>query len=643
MSLNKQMIMFVVSVLMMVLVGTFYLNFSQTKSYLENQLESHAQDTATSLGLSLSSVADPEDSSSMETMINAVFDRGSYSHIALIDMLNEPIYFRAKTQNIAQVPSWFIDFVPIHAPTAESLVQSGWMPIGKLKVKSDNELAYIKMWENTISLSILFVFAMFITVLLAYFSIKLMLRPLKKLEEQAEAIVRKEYLIQKTIPKTTEFKNVVIAMNAMVTKMKSIFDKDAKMAEKLQKMAYRDSLTGLSNRVHFDMTVESLLDVESEATSGSMCLIRIHNLKELNDRYGYLTGDKFMQLLAEKLTSFLDMKNALSARLNGTELVVMAPSARISFSKNMQLVYDHVGVISEQLNTSEDSLKISVGLIDYKPGEKRTQLLTRLDYAINKAQSSSCDRFHYETDKNQKISKQVWKETIDFAIENRLFILFQQSSCYQDRTEYSKELFIRLKDSEGCVHSAGYFMPAVEQLSKEMEVDLLVIDQAFKYLNSLAKNSKETISINLSSIQNSSFIAQVLNKVKTVCPTQVLFEISEKLVLNNSEKVNILIKEFNALGVRVGIDNFGIQFSDLTFLQDLRPEYIKLDTSFSHSIEVDEQTKSYVSSLVGLCDNLDIDVIAMSVETDAQLQAFSDLGVNLYQGFLFNAPKPLKE
>ena len=613
MSLNKQMIMFVVSVLIMVLIGTFYLNFSQTKSYLENQLESHAQDTATSLGLSLSSVADPEDPSSMETMINAVFDRGSYAHIALINTLDEPIYFRAKTRDIAQVPSWFIDFVPVHAPTAESLVQSGWMPIGKLKVKSDNELAYIKLWKNTVSLSILFIFAMFITVLLAYFAIKLMLRPLKKLEEQAKAIVRKEYLIQETIPRTTEFKNVVIAMNAMVTKMKSIFDKDAKMAEKLQNMAYRDSLTGLSNRVHFDMTVESLLDVESEATSGSMCLIRIHNLKELNDRYGYLTGDKFMQLLAEKLTSFLDVKNALSARLNGTELVVMAPSARISFSKDMQLVYDHVGVISEQLNTSEDSLKISVGLIDYKPGEKRPQLLTRLDYAINKAQSSSCDRFHYETDKNQRISKQAWKETIDFAIENRFFILFQQSSCYKDRAEYSKELFVRLKDSEGHIHSAGYFMPAVEQLSKEMEIDLLVIDQAFKYLNSLAKNSKEKISINLSSIQNSSFITQVLNKVKAVCPTQVLFEISEKLVLNNPEKVNVLIKEFNALGVRVGIDNFGSQFSDLTFLQDLRPEYIKLDTSFSHSIEVDEQTKSYVSSLVGLCDNLDIDVIAMSV------------------------------
>ena len=87
MSLNKQMIMFVVSVLIMVLIGTFYLNFSQTKSYLENQLESHAQDTATSLGLSLSSVADPEDPSSMETMINAVFDRGSYLYHGRVQSL----------------------------------------------------------------------------------------------------------------------------------------------------------------------------------------------------------------------------------------------------------------------------------------------------------------------------------------------------------------------------------------------------------------------------------------------------------------------------------------------------------------------------------------------------------------------------
>lgn len=639
MSLNKQMIIFVVSILMMVLIGTFFLNFNQTKTYLEEQLASHAQDTATSLGLSLSSVADPEEPVSMEIMINAVFDRGSYAHIVLINTQGEPIYFRAKTSAIVQVPAWFINFVPIHAPSAESLVQSGWMPIGKLKVQSDNELAYIKLWENTISLSILFIFAAFLTILLAYLAIKIMLRPLKKLEEQAEAIACKEYLIQEPLPKTTEFKNVVIAMNTMVHKIKSIFDKDAKMAEKLQKMAYKDRLTGLSNRTHFDMRIEPLLDVNSDTSSGSMCLIRIHNLKELNDKYGYLTGDKFMQLLATKLTSSLEGKDLLSARLNGTELVVMAPSINFNFSQKMQSVYDYVPNIGVQLNTDVDALKISIGLIDYKPGEKRQQLLTRLDYAINKAQESDNKRFHYESDNSQNLFKQSWDETFNFAIKNNLFVLFQQLSCDKNGVQYSKELFVRLKDVKGNIHSAGYFMPAVQKLNRAIEIDLLVIDMAIKHLSD---STEKMVSINLTEIDDHSFISAIFNKIKMINPQQISFEIPEKLILEKTQETDSLIKKFKKQGIRIGIDNFGSNFSNLAFLQNLHPEYIKLDASFSHFIEIDEQTRSYVSSLVDMCDNLDIDVIAMSVESEAQLQAFMELGIDLYQGFLFNAPSPLK-
>ena len=80
----------------------------------------------------------------------------------------------------------------------------------------------------------------------------------------------------------------------------------------------------------------------------------------------------------------------------------------------------------------------------------------------------------------------------------------------------------------------------------------------------------------------------------------------------------------------------------MAYLQDIRPNYIKLDAAFSHSIESDEQTRSYISSLVDMCHSLDIEVIAMAVENKEQQQAFSDLGIHLYQGYLFNAPKALE-
>ncbi len=136
MSLSKQMIIFIASMLVIVLLGTFLLNLNNTRSFLEAQLQSHAQDTATSLGLSLSSVADPEDPSSMETMINAVFDRGYYSHITLIDVDEQLIYERANPQEIEGIPQWFIQLISIKAPDATALIQSGWIPVGTLTVQS---------------------------------------------------------------------------------------------------------------------------------------------------------------------------------------------------------------------------------------------------------------------------------------------------------------------------------------------------------------------------------------------------------------------------------------------------------------------------------------------------------------------------
>jgi len=640
MSLNKQMTIFVVSILLLILIGTFGLNFYQTKSYLENQLESHAQDTATSLGLSLSSVADPEEPSSMETMVNAVFDRGSYAHIALINTEGKPIYFRANSEEIAGVPEWFINIVSIQAPSAESLIQTGWIPIGKLRIKSNPELAYVKLWENTIAISIWFLIATLITIIIAYFAIKIMLSPLKKMELQAEAIVKKEYLLQEDLPSTTEFKRVVSAMNTMVRKLKSVFDRDAKMAEKLQKMAYQDKVTGLSNRTHFEMNIAPMLDEKLDASAGVMSLIRIHNLKDLNDKYGYLIGDEFIQLLAKNLKKAIPTREDLTARLNGTELITVAPTTNCqAFIIAMNTLYKDIGKIHQQLNTDESLLKISIGIIDYQPSEKRQELLARLDYAIDKAQEANCP--HYESIHNSEHSDDVWMQTLDKAMKENRFLLFQQSAYTDNNAPHSKELFIRLKDADDNIQSAGYFMPAVQHLKREGEIDQLVIEMAIKYLATMPITSKTRLAINLTTFEDNTCMTSIEKYLQSIDSSQLSFETTEKLIIQNEQSAQKLITQLKSLKIKFGIDNFGSHFSNMAYLQKLRPDYIKLDAGFSQTIESDEQTTSYVSSLIDMCDSLDIEVIAMAVETKQQQQAFSKLGVKFYQGYLFNAPKQL--
>lgn len=647
MSLSKQMILFITGMLMILLVGTFILNFNNTRSFLEHQLVSHSQDTATSLGLSLSSVANGDDTSSMETMINAVFDRGYYSVIALYDMDGKIIYKRANTDKIEGIPNWFIHLIRIHAPSAEALVQTGWFPVGKLKVESHPGYAYIELWKTTLSLTIWFVLAAIVAILLAIYALKVMLNPLKKMEQQAEAIVKKEYLLQEDLPNTTEFKQVVSVMNTMVHKMKDVFDRDAKMSEKLQKIAYQDSVTGLSNRLHFEMNIDALIDPKSEeALPGLMVLVRIQNLKEINDEFGYPIGDKFVKRLSEALRSHLNFKQTLSARLNGTELISVIPnSTSQTIVTAIESFLESLEPILSELNMANSYLNINVGIIHYEPGQTRGALLTDLDIAVSEAAHHAKNSLHYAAAESEQTDEQVWHEIIESAIQQNRFLLFQQSAYSSDRHVHSCELLIRMKDQEGELQSAGFFMPTVIRLHRESEIDQLVIQLAKSHLASdqgSSINSKLSVNLSGATLDSLQEREKLLAQIADLNPKYFAFEIAESTVSGSSAtQIWHFLKTLKKQGFSFGIDNFGSQFTKLSFLQDLRPDFIKLDMSFTNVIEKDEQTRSYVSSVVEMCKSLDVLVIAMAIENEAQRKAFESLGVETYQGYLYGAPKPL--
>lgn len=646
MSLSKQMTLFISALLIVLLFGTFLLNISNTKQFLEEQLSSHAQDTATSLGLSLSSIGDPEDISSMETMINAVFDRGYYAKIALVDMDEKPIYSRENPNALESIPEFFMQLIHIEGPQTEALVQGGWVPIGKLTVQSHPGYAYLQLWDSTKSLSTWFALAAIFSILLAIYTLKHLLKPIKKIQRQAEAIVKKEYLIQDKIPKTTELKQIVSAMNSMVGKMKDIFERDAKQAEKLQKIAYQDGVTGLSNRLHFEMNVDSLLDKNEDNTKGAILLIRVNQLKELNDQYGYLLGDKLMQALSESMTQHVD-RQALFARLNGTELIAVIPTETGSdLIDNAVAIAESTQVCLQSIKAFDAPTSVSVAVTDYEPGDRRGPLLAKLDFAIQEANKLGQNKAYYYQLEEQASSEQQtqevqWLKRIDDAIQEKRFVLFEQSAYHREQTIHNKELFIRLKDDEGNIHSAGFFMPAVDKLNKTAQIDRLVIELAFDYLAKTDSKVKLAINLTKSIIETNEIKDWLIKTLTLEIAAQLAFEVSEKLITQSEENSAVLIKALKQRGMTFGIDHFGSQFGNMNYLQTIRPDYIKLDGAFSKAIERDDQTRTYVESLCELCHSLDIQIIAMSVETESQQQAFKALGINYYQGYLYGAPQPL--
>jgi len=645
MSLSKQMMLFITAMLVILLLGTFLLNLNNTRSFLETQLQSHAQDTATSLGLSLSSVASPDDPSSMETMINAVFDRGYYSHIAMRDMDGNVIYEKTNSQAINGIPNWFIDLISINAPDAEALVQSGWVPMGHLTVQSHPGYAYIELWKTAITLLLWFVLAAAVAIGFAAYALRMMLAPLKEMEKQAEAIVRKEYLLQDSLPGTIEFKRVVSAMNAMVYKMKTVFDRDAQHAEKLQKLAYQDSVTGLSNRRHFEMNIDALLDEQAEASPGAICLIHIHHLKELNDQFGYMTGDNLVKEVADKMTHNFNFDNSFYARLNGTELLTIMPTLSGSkLSTPASEICHAIPKILKHLKAEKSSVSISIAYIDYSPGNDRSELLAQLDFAIKEAtQLGDNQFFYYQPEKINAEKDTSWKDMLNEAIKEKRFILFQQAAYDENRKIHNREALLRLKDENNTIHSASFFIPAIRKLNKMDEIDKLAVSLAVTYLSKHTLFHGERLAINLgqSIIRDQTFQNWLFEQLETVDVNQIAIEIPEAIINANRNEARPLIEKIKRMGIRFGLDHFGNRFTNMNYIQEFRPDYIKLDTSFSKAIEQDEQTRYYISSLCDLSQSLDIQIIAMSIENEAQMQAFKELGIHHFQGYYFGAPKSL--
>ena len=148
MTLFKQIAIIISFFFVMMLSTVLWLNFKTANDFIQGQLYSDAKDTAYSLGLSLSKVADPSDISTMETMINAIFDSGYYQSIILKDMDGNILVKRENNLAVEGIPGWFINFVKLKTPEAKTDIMMGWTPFGSLSVKSHSGHAYHQLWET---------------------------------------------------------------------------------------------------------------------------------------------------------------------------------------------------------------------------------------------------------------------------------------------------------------------------------------------------------------------------------------------------------------------------------------------------------------------------------------------------------------
>lgn len=653
MTLYRQLL-FSTLILFGLLFGVVWLEKLQsTRTFLVNQLESHAQDTATSLGLSLSPVMMGNDIPTAETMINAVFDRGYYRVIRLEKMDGTTLVEKQLEVKSSGVPGWFVQQVSLETPVAESLVMAGWKQAGRLYVDAHPGYAYTTLWQTVVRISIYFLLTGVAVLVVGGAVLSLLLRPLKRVEQQAEAICRREYRLQEKLPQTRELRQVVESMNRMVKKVRDMFREQSQLAENLRANAYSDQLTGLGNRRYITGQVDAGLDVTEGTGKGALLLIQVNDLQQINDERGYVDGDELLKRVAAVIKKEAEgVGNAALARLTGGSFVVYLPESNP----------DDVDDLAERLSTMMARLAIEnvgcsdnighIGGVVYGARTTTSKLLAEADNALRMAQQQGANRWVinslFDGDESQVKGRSWWKDTLEHVLERKDIILYSQTivSSSDMNTILHVEILSRIALAPGEIVSAGVFVPLAERLRMISRLDRIVLEKVFSLTAKEAEADSIAVNVSPSSLNDPDFYEWVMAKLRDLSSDapRLIFEFAEFSSMLYLDVVRRFSADIRKHGHHIGLDHFGRSFSHFGYLKSLQPEYVKIDKAYTAELKQEHGGDShfFIGALCGVAHSLDIRVVAEGVETEEQAGLFRELNVDAIQGYLISKPKRLQ-
>ncbi|MDP3300960.1 MAG: LapD/MoxY N-terminal periplasmic domain-containing protein [Sulfuricurvum sp.] len=643
MSLFKQMVIMLSLFLGVILISVMVLNFKSATEFVQNQLYTDAKNTAHSLGLSLSKVADPKDTSTMETMINAIFDSGYYKRIRLNDLDEKVIYNRENDMKVSDVPQWFIDNVPIHNVSAKSDIMIGWSRFGTLEVSGHTGNAYRQLYSTFIDLVQTFMMIALVVFGLLYVLLSLSLKSLVRIRNQAKAIIDNEFIIETKIPFTTEFRSVTVAMNAMVAKVKDIFDRENETLRRYHELLYKDAESKLHNRRYLTTKLPDYLQSDASLSAGVYVMFSFDEIDRFKKELGY---EQYLSLITKFSEAFMfdigAMGHALVSRLNESDFFAIVPANEIAaVSAKVQNVLEKMRILFKWIDPELDEYLL-VGCAIGKYSEKDTlkSLFSRADYAIIQAKTKGnfTIEVSIETDESLVLGREEWRnELIQSLEESRMVLAFQ--SVVQRRGEVlspiHEEIYLRLLDKEGVIHSAGYFLPIATSLGLVDILDRYGIEKVLGYVNERQSFTPPAINLSGDFIKKHTNVQWLREKLETFSKSSDLvlwFEVSNTIAVHELEAVRTLGAMIKTYGYQFGIDHFTIPEAGAAYLQSIRPDYVKSNGAYLLDMMVDNDTGKTSESFKNLVRSLGISVIAMNIEDAKDLENLWALGVDKFQG-----------
>ncbi len=424
--------------------------------------------------------------------------------------------------------------------------------------------------------------------------------------------------------------------------------------EKIEMLAYYDTLTGLPNRFHLIEQLNQTLNSyrhKQHGISGAVLLIDLDNFKVINDTFGHGVGDLILSELGERLKAAVDDK-VFIARLSGDEFVVLI---RHTYSKDK--INNYIEKIQAIFHKPVDiamnvfDLTTSIGISLFPSnGATVDDILKNADLAMNRAKEMgrNCYVFYNKSMNNDIYDKLVIQNQLRKALKNNEFKLYYQPQIdIKTNKIYGLEALIRWNSPEFGFVSPGKFIKIAEEMGIIDKIGEWVLVNACRFAKQMNEKYEAPIiiSINISALQlmKIDFVNQVKRIIQeaNIEPSLVGLEITETALMKSFDVNAKKLKQLKHMGIDISLDDFGTGYSSLNYLTQLPINKLKIDKSFIDTLVHGDNSTNLTENIIIIAHKIGLKVVAEGVEKKEQLDILTSYNCNYVQGYYIS--KPLSE
>ena len=429
--------------------------------------------------------------------------------------------------------------------------------------------------------------------------------------------------------------------------------------EEIEHLAFYDPLTGLPNRrLLLDRLGQAPVLSQRSGKVGALLFLDLDHFKDLNDTLGHEVGDELLQAVAQRLLANVRVADTV-ARLGGDEFVVMLSDLSTSTQEAAALA-QRIGEkilrgLSEPYvlrgHTHQGAASIGATLFGAS-AQSASELLRQADIAMYQVKARRGNALCFFDPKMQTAINdraQLEADLRQALITQQLVLHYQPQATLQGDV-IGAECLLRWQHPQRGMVPPGQFIAVAEESDLILHIGQWVLHSACTQLARWQEQPQWAhlqLSVNVSARQfrQSDFVHQVIETLQVTGARAHLLtlELTESLVLDNVEDAIDKMHQLRTKGVRFSVDDFGTGYSSLAYLTRLPLHQLKIDQSFVRNLGSRPSDDVIVQTIIGMGRNLDLEVIAEGVETEAQKAILAGHGCDLYQGYLLARPMPVAD